>query len=70
MFDPEALAGLSQVQIASNLSVTSNPATKAIITQANYLSAGICASDGEKPVAVCNSAGVGKADTALGLHRP
>ena len=68
--DPGALAGLSQVEIASNLSDASNSVTKAIIAQANYLSAGFCASDGEKPAAVCDSGGVKKADTALGLRRP
>lgn len=69
-FDPYALAGLSQTTIANNLTVPSNPVTRAIIAEANYLSASICAQDGEKPVSVCVSVGVKRADTALGLRQP
>ena len=69
-FDPGAISALSQTEIAGHLRVTSNRVTKAIVAWANYLSAGICASDGEKPASVCRSAGVARADAALGLHRP
>jgi len=69
-FDPNAISRLNDNYIASHLRVGTNPFTRAIVASANYLSAGICASDGEKPATVCKSAGVTKADTALGLRKP
>jgi hypothetical protein len=69
-FDPSAMSGLSRNEIATHLRVTSNPVTRAIISTANLLSAGICASDGEKPATVCRSTGVTKADLALHLPHP
>ncbi len=69
-FDPLALAGRDRNEIANHLKVPSNPDTQAIIATANYLTAGICASDGEKPASVCKTAGVLVADRALHLPRP
>ncbi len=45
----------------------SNPITQAIITTANYVSAGICASAKNPPASVCNSSGVKAAAAVLGL---
>jgi hypothetical protein len=69
-FDPSSISGRNRNEIANHLRVTSDPVTKAIVASANYLSAGICASDGEKPATVCRSAGVLRADTALRLPKP
>ena len=69
-FDPYALSGRDRNEIANHLKVASNPDTQAIIASANYLTAGICASDGEKPASVCKTAGVLLADRALHLPRP
>jgi hypothetical protein len=69
-FDPAAISKLNDTYIASHLRVGTNPFTRAIVASANYLSAGICASDGEKPATVCKSVGVTKADAALGLRKP
>ena len=80
-FSPALLAGLSQAQIAGDvanptLSATGSggtsvpPTGQAIIAVANQLSAGICASTGQQPVAVCHSRGVRTADAALGLPVP
>ena len=57
-FSPGLLQGASMGQIASNLSVPSNPVTQAVLGEANTLSAAICAADGELPSTVCRSAGV------------
>jgi len=69
-FDPATISRLNDNYIASHLKVGTNPFTRAIVVSANYLSAGICASDGEKPATVCKSVGVTKADAALGLRKP
>ena len=58
---------MSRAQIASDLSTAKDPATKAIIATSNYISAAVCASDGQKPASVCASKGVMAAAKALGL---
>jgi len=67
-FDPLQMAGYTtQRSIASGLTNTSSPVTQAIITTANYVSAGICASAKNPPASVCTSPGVQAAAHALGL---
>jgi hypothetical protein len=66
-FSPEAFVGLTRDQIAADLSDATNPVTQAIVSSANYLTAGICASDGESPGRVCDTAGVSAASRALHL---
>ncbi len=65
--DPAQLAGLTQSTIAGDLTDPSNSVTAAIVTEANYLSAGFCAVDHERPATVCASSGVTAADRKLGL---
>ena len=60
-YEPALLAGLSREQIAADLTDPTKPATKAIVGTANYLTAAICAIDGQKPASVCKSPGVTKA---------
>jgi Domain of unknown function (DUF929) len=67
-FDPLTLGGYTtQGAIASALKDTTSPVTQAIISTANYISAGICASAKNPPASVCHSSGVQAAATALGL---
>jgi thiol-disulfide isomerase/thioredoxin len=66
-FDPKLLAGETREQIAKNLGDPLNSATQAIITTANFYTAGICHIDGNAPATVCNSAGVLAAKSALNL---
>jgi Domain of unknown function (DUF929) len=66
-YDPTVLAGQSWQQIASGLSNPDNPATQAIVTTANYISAAICASSKDAPASVCDSPGVKAAASALKL---
>jgi hypothetical protein len=69
-FAPGVLAGLSQSQIAGNLSTPASPLTQAVVTAANEISAGICAVDGDKPESVCASKGVLAADDVLKITPP
>jgi hypothetical protein len=64
-YDPSVLAGQTWSQIAGDLDNPNNPATQAILTTANYISAAICASSGNKPSSVCSSSGVQQAAKAL-----
>ncbi len=57
-YEPGILAGLSREQIAADLADPSKPTTAAIVATANYLTAAICAIDGQRPASVCKSAGV------------
>jgi hypothetical protein len=65
--DPQLLAGMSQQQVADELSNPGSDVTKAIVGTANALIAGVCNIDGQQPSAVCSDAGVQAAGKALGL---
>lgn len=64
-FSPGILQGLSRDEIAASLHDPTNPVTQAIVASANYLTAGICATDGDTPSSVCTSRGVTVAAKAL-----
>ena len=66
-FSPAPLAKLDQSTIVTGLATPTTPASKAILASANELTAGICATTGQQPSAVCDSKGVRTADAALGL---
>lgn len=57
-YDPYVLHGLSREQIAADLSDPTNPVTMDIVATANYLSAAVCLTDGNRPGTVCHSPGV------------
>jgi hypothetical protein len=69
-FAPGVLSGLTQSQIAGNLSTPASPLTQAVVAAANEITAGICAVDGDKPDAVCTSKGVLAADEVLKITPP
>jgi hypothetical protein len=66
-YDPGILAGLSREEIASGLRNPKSPITQAIVASANYLSASVCAIDGQQPSTVCMSGGVQAAAKSLKL---
>jgi Domain of unknown function (DUF929) len=66
-YDPQILAGLTWSEIAGNLSDPNNPATQAILSAGNYMSAGICQATKGQPGSVCQSSGVKAAAKALGI---
>ncbi|HEX3980969.1 MAG TPA: DUF929 family protein [Acidimicrobiales bacterium] len=66
-YDPGVLAGQTWSSIASGLSNPTNPATQAIVTTANYMTAAICASTKGAPASVCATPGVEAAAKALKL---
>jgi hypothetical protein len=69
-FTPGAMLGLTQDQIAGDLSSPQSPLTQAVIASANEITASICAVDGDKPDAVCESKGVLAADQVLKITPP
>jgi hypothetical protein len=69
-FSPAVLVGLSQDEIAGDLASPLSPLTQAVVSAANEISASICAVDGERPAAVCDSKGVATADQALKIVPP
>jgi hypothetical protein len=66
-YDPGILSGQTWSEIAGGLSDPTNPATQAIVTTANYMTAAICASTKDAPSSVCDSPGVEAAAKALKL---
>jgi hypothetical protein len=64
-FTPDVLVGLTQDQIAGDLTSPLSPLTQAVVSSANEISASICAVDGQNPSNVCQSRGVEAADDAL-----
>ena len=69
-FAPGVLAGLSQSQIAGDLSTPASPLAQAVVTAANEITASICAVDNDKPGAVCDSHAVSVADQQLRITPP
>lgn len=69
-FSPGSLSGLSQQQIAGNLSTPASPLTQGVVASSNEITAAICAVDGNRPRSVCDSRGVLAADAALGISPP
>jgi hypothetical protein len=68
-FTPSVLIGLSQDQIAGDLTSPASPLTQAVVAAANQISASICSVDGQKPANVCQSRGVEAADDALKIKQ-
>jgi thiol-disulfide isomerase/thioredoxin len=69
-YQPAVLTGLTQAEIAGSLTDPTNPFTRSIIGTANYLTASVCAGTGGSPAAVCSSAGVKAATSALQTSTP
>ena len=69
-FSPAVLAGLSQDQVAGDLTTPASPLTQAMATATNEITAAICSVDGDKPDAVCESRGILAADQAQKLVPP
>lgn len=64
---PGALAGQSLGQVAGSLGNAARPGGSAVLAAADELTAAVCAGDGWRPSAVCDSAGVRAAAAHLGL---
>jgi Domain of unknown function (DUF929) len=65
-YSPSLLAGKSQAQIAAALSDASSPIAKAVLGEANRITATLCTLTGGKPGQVCQSTGVQAAAHATG----
>jgi hypothetical protein len=66
-FSPAIIVGQSQSAIVAALSQPDDPIGEAIVSSANYLTAGICLATGHQPQSVCSSKGVRTAAQALGV---
>lgn len=64
-YDPAVLQNLTWSEIAGQLDDPTQPVAQAILATSNYLSAAICATDGDQPAKVCTSAGVKAAVKSL-----
>ncbi len=64
-FTPSVIGGLSQNQIAGDLTSPTAPLTQAMVAAANEISASICSVDGQQPASVCASRGVTAADALM-----
>ena len=64
-FSPELLKGKSRAEIAAALSDPSSDIAKAVVANANVLTAAICEATGNKPAASAPSAGVKAGAAAL-----
>ena len=63
---PELLEGLTAQQIADSLGDTSNYQAKAILGDANYLTAAICQLTGNRPGSICGSSTITGLESKLG----
>lgn len=66
-FSPGLLGGFDQSEIASRLSHADDPSTQGIVGTANYLTAAICVTTGQKPASVCANLVIRKAGEAMSL---
>lgn len=64
-YSPALLQGQTWSRIATGLRNPSDGTTKAILGEANIISAAICNSDGQRPATVCRSSGVTAASREL-----
>ncbi len=64
-YDPGLLQGLTWTQIASDLGKPSSSVTRAIVGNANWITAAVCLADGNQPSSVCTSATIQGIETAL-----
>ncbi len=66
-FSPSYLQGMTWQEIADTLKYPQTPVAQQILTAANYLSAAVCAIDGQQPASVCSSSGVRNAAAKIPL---
>lgn len=69
-FNPGVLSGKSQGAIASTLASGTDNSSQPILSNANEMSAAICAVDGGKPANVCSSPAVQQAIQKLPTKKP
>ena len=69
-YDPVLLKGLSWGQIAAKLSNPSDPVTKAIVGNANILTAATCIATSNQPSSVCTNSTIQVIEQALAQIKP
>ena len=63
---PDNLQGLTWQQVARNLQDTSNPLSRQVIGNANWITAAICQAAGESAAPVCSAAAIRTLESQLG----
>ncbi|HVB91024.1 MAG TPA: DUF929 family protein [Acidimicrobiales bacterium] len=69
-FAPSVLDGLTQAEIAADLSLPTSPVTQAVVAAANQITASICSVTGQRPESVCTAHGVVAADQEMAIPPP
>ena len=69
-FTPGVLAGLSQDQIAGDLTTPASPLTQAVVSAANEITAAICSVDGDRPTRCASRAACWRRTPVLKIARP
>jgi Domain of unknown function (DUF929) len=69
-YSPQLLQGLSWDQIAAKLSNPNDPVTKAIIGNANYMTAATCIATGNQPASACSSPTISSIEKTLESQTP
>ncbi|MGA8633308.1 MAG: DUF929 family protein [Candidatus Dormiibacterota bacterium] len=69
-YDPAILKDLTWAQIAAKLSNASDPVTKAIVGNANILTAATCIATGDQPSSVCSNNTIQVIEQALAKIKP
>jgi Domain of unknown function (DUF929) len=69
-FGPEILAAKSRAEIAKDINDPSSKIGKAVLANANVITAAICKATGAKPANVCSSTGVKDGAVALSTEQP
>ncbi len=64
-FSPDVLTGLSQKDIAGQLSSADNASSKAILATANYMTASICSITNNQPANVCSDASIQQIEQSM-----
>jgi hypothetical protein len=67
-FSPAVLQGLSQTQIAADLTLPASPVAQAILASANEITAAICSVTGERPATVCSTRAVAEANAKMKIR--
>jgi hypothetical protein len=68
-FSPSVLNGLSQSQIATDLTAPASPVAQAILSAANEITAAICTVTSQRPATACAAHGVAEADAKMHVDK-
>lgn len=65
-YPPDTIKGLNWAQIAERLGTADDPVTKAVVGNANWITAAICAATGGEPASICQTPAIEDLGRKLG----